>query len=165
MATAVMNPYPFPGRGPNRIDVEIGKRIRMRRLLLGMNQKTLAGALGVSNQQVHKYEHGINGVGASRLGAIADALGVPISYFFDEVHVQTPSHHMPSDLLERPATTEWIRLYYAIRGETVRCQAMEIVKAIAEASGTQAETLKRRGGRPPGRTLKSTSVPHRGRFG
>jgi hypothetical protein len=81
-------PPPKYGRGtgvPNPIDVHVGGRIRMRRLLLGMNQETLANALGLTFQQVQKYEGGANRVSASRLSAMADILGVPISYFFGDL--------------------------------------------------------------------------------
>lgn len=149
MAAVVTNPSLIPGRGPTPVDAEIGKRIRMRRLLLGMNQKTLAGALGVCSQQVNKYEHGINRVGPSRLTGVADALGVPISYFFDNALAPTSSPHMPPDLMERPETLQLMRLYYAIRDETVRHQALEIVKAIAEATASRPVTLMRKRGRPP----------------
>ena len=78
-------PRPEYGRGtgvPNPIDVEVGGRIRTRRLLLGMNQQALADALDLTFQQVQKYEHGANRVSASRLAAMAKILAVPISYFF-----------------------------------------------------------------------------------
>jgi ribosome-binding protein aMBF1 (putative translation factor) len=78
-----LKPVPKYGRGtgvPNPIDVHVGGRIRMRRLLLGMNQETLANALGLTFQQVQKYEGGANRVSASRLSAMAEILGVPISY-------------------------------------------------------------------------------------
>ena len=79
---------PKYGRGtgiPNPIDVHVGGRVRMRRLLLGMNQETLANALGLTFQQVQKYEGGANRVSASRLSAMAEILGVPISYFFGDL--------------------------------------------------------------------------------
>ena len=79
---------PEYGRGtgvPNPIDVEVGGRIRTRRLLLGMNQQALADALDLTFQQVQKYEHGANRVSASRLAAMAKILAVPISYFFDDL--------------------------------------------------------------------------------
>jgi ribosome-binding protein aMBF1 (putative translation factor) len=81
-------PAPKYGRGtgvPNPIDVHVGARVRMRRLLLGMNQETLANALGLTFQQVQKYEGGANRVSASRLSAMAEILGVPISYFFGDL--------------------------------------------------------------------------------
>lgn len=151
MGSLMLKPSLVPGRGPAPIDVEMGKRIRMRRLLLGMTQSTLAGALGICWQQVHKYERGINRVGASRLGAMADALGVPVSYFFDDVPARTPAPSMPGDLMERPETIEWVRLYYAIRDETMRHQARAIMKAIAEVSAKRPERPTRRRGWSPGR--------------
>lgn len=71
------------GKAPNTIDVEVGARIRLKRKLIGMSQQSLAGKLGVTFQQVQKYEKGTNRVGASRLSQIATALDVPMSYFFE----------------------------------------------------------------------------------
>src|ERR1700730_9226102 len=76
------------GRGtgiPNPIDIHVGKRIRMRRLLLNMNQETLANALGLTFQQVQKYEGGANRVSASRLKQMSEILEVPIEYFFGDL--------------------------------------------------------------------------------
>ena len=86
------NSAPKYGRGtgvPNPIDVHVGGRIRMRRLLLGMNQETLANALGLTFQQVQKYEKGTNRISASRLQHISQILQVPVSFFFDAVPKQT----------------------------------------------------------------------------
>jgi transcriptional regulator with XRE-family HTH domain len=132
---------PKYGRGtgvPNPIDVHVGNRIRMRRLLLGMNQETLANALGLTFQQVQKYEGGANRVSASRLSAMAEILGVPISYFFgdlqsDEADV-SPEDQRWRDYLQRPETIEFIRLYYAIPDERARQQFLEMTKALADAS-------------------------------
>jgi transcriptional regulator with XRE-family HTH domain len=131
-------------RGP--VDIEIGKRIRVRRVLLSMTQRTLAGALGVTWQQVHKFERGLNRVGTSRLAAMAEALGVPISYFFGDELAQT-SQRMPSDLMERSETLKLMRLYYAIRDERVRRQVLAIVEAVAEASAPPSEGLEQDGER------------------
>jgi transcriptional regulator with XRE-family HTH domain len=68
---------------PNPIDTYVGSRVRMRRLLLGMSQEKLADALGLTFQQVQKYEKGTNRIGASRLQTLAGILGVPISFFFE----------------------------------------------------------------------------------
>ena len=76
------------GRGtgvPDPVDVHVGARIRTRRLLLGMNQETLASALGLTFQQVQKYEGGANRVSASRLAEVAEVLGVPVAYFFNDL--------------------------------------------------------------------------------
>jgi transcriptional regulator with XRE-family HTH domain len=137
---------PRYGRGtgiPNPIDVHVGKRIRMRRLLLGMNQETLANALGLTFQQVQKYEGGANRVSASRLSAMADILDVPISFFFsdlqsDDTH-STRAEREWRERMERPETIELIRLYYAIRDPQVRHQFLELVKSVAASSKVDTE--------------------------
>jgi transcriptional regulator with XRE-family HTH domain len=133
-------PAPKYGRGtgvPNPIDVHVGNRVRMRRLLLGMNQETLANALGLTFQQVQKYEGGANRVSASRLSAMAEILGVPISYFFgdlrpDEASV-SPEDRQWREQLQRPETIEFIRLYYAIPDPKIRRQFLEMTKTLAES--------------------------------
>ena len=70
---------------PHPVDVEVGKRILLRRKMIGMSQGTLGTALGITLQQVQKYEKGTNRVGSSRLSHIAQILGVPVSYFFGEL--------------------------------------------------------------------------------
>ncbi len=70
---------------PHPVDVEDGKRILLRRKMIGMSQGTLGTALGITFQQVQKYEKGTNRVGSSRLSNIAQILGVPVSYFFGEL--------------------------------------------------------------------------------
>lgn len=110
----------------------------MRRLFLGMNQETLANALGLTFQQVQKYEGGANRVSASRLSAMADILGVPISFFFGDLQLddekQTPAEQMSRERMERPETIELIRLYYAIPDENVRQQFVNLVKSVAIAT-------------------------------
>lgn len=132
---------PKYGRGtgvPNPIDVHVGNRIRMRRLLLGMNQETLANALGLTFQQVQKYEGGANRVSASRLSAMAEILAVPISYFFGDLRSDdaeiSPEDQRWREHLQRPETIEFIRLYYAIRDVRARQQFLEMTKALADAS-------------------------------
>ena len=83
------------GRGtgvPDPVDIHVGGRIRTRRLLIGMNQETLARALGLTFQQVQKYEGGANRVSASRLSQIAETLGVPISHFFSDLALGQNAH-------------------------------------------------------------------------
>ncbi|WP_144752678.1 MULTISPECIES: helix-turn-helix domain-containing protein [Bartonella] len=76
------------------IDLLVGKKIRLRRKLLKMSQKTLGDALGVSFQQIQKYENGLNRVSAGRLMEISDILNVPISFFYaDIITKQHPPHH------------------------------------------------------------------------
>jgi transcriptional regulator with XRE-family HTH domain len=124
---------PRYGRGTgvaHPIDIHVGKRIRMRRLFLGMNQQTLANQLGLTFQQVHKYESGANRISASRLAAIADILGAPISFFFADLGEmsRTPEEW---ECLECPETIELVRLYYAIPDRRVRKQFLEMLKAVS----------------------------------
>lgn len=72
-------------RTPNPVDVHVGSRVRLRRTLLGMSQEKLAEALGLTFQQVQKYERGANRVSASRMYDLSRALGVPVSFFFDDM--------------------------------------------------------------------------------
>ncbi len=126
------------GRGtgiPHPVDVHVGKRIRVRRLLLGMNQDALAAALGPTFQQVQKYEHGANRVSASRLSAMGEILGVSISYFFGDMPAvdieMSAEEGRRRERMERPETIELIRFYYAIPDPTVRRRFLDMVKAIA----------------------------------
>ncbi|MQB45673.1 helix-turn-helix transcriptional regulator [Rhizobium sp. ICMP 5592] len=73
---------------PNPIDAYVGSRVRMRRLMLGMSQERLADQIGVTFQQVQKYEKGTNRIGASRLQAIAGVLAVPVAFFFQQDNTQ-----------------------------------------------------------------------------
>ena len=139
--SSAVTPTSKYGRGtgiPNPIDVHVGKRIRIRRLLLGMNQETLATALDLTFQQVQKYEHGANRVSASRLSAVADTLGVPISYFFDGLPVpgaeDSAEDEARRDQLEQPETIDLIRFYDSISDPGVRNQFLELVKAVAHAT-------------------------------
>jgi transcriptional regulator with XRE-family HTH domain len=122
---------------PNPIDIHVGKRIRTRRLLRGMTQATLASHLGLSFQQLQKYEIGANRVSASRLSEIADILHVPIAYFFGELdeNERTPAERQSHERMELPDTLELIRLYYAIPDANVREQFLAMVKAIAKNGG------------------------------
>ncbi len=72
-------------KGPNPIDVHVGSRVRLRRMSLGMSQERLGRHLGLTFQQVQKYEKGVNRIGASRLYAIARVLDAPVQFFFEEM--------------------------------------------------------------------------------
>ncbi len=130
--------------GPNPIDVHVGSRMRLRRTLLGMSQEKLGMAIGLTFQQVQKYERGANRIGASRLFELSRALDVPVSFFYDD---------MPADLAGAPAgqesdaqrsiggagepdpmakreTMELVRAYYRIKDASVRKRLFEAVKAV-----------------------------------
>jgi transcriptional regulator with XRE-family HTH domain len=79
---------------PNPIDVHVGKRLRLRRTLLGMSQERLGELLGLTFQQVQKYERGVNRIGSSRLFELGQILDVPVSFFFDDMpRTETDAGH------------------------------------------------------------------------
>ena len=131
---------------PNPIDVHVGSRVRLRRTLLGMSQTALAEAVGLTFQQVQKYERGVNRVSSSRLVDLANALNVTISYFFDEmsagVSAQSPSELMRKnrrpdidlerDPLAKRETLEFVRAYYKIQDLRVRKQLFELTTSVAK---------------------------------
>jgi transcriptional regulator with XRE-family HTH domain len=78
---------------PSSIDAHVGSRVRLRRMLIGMSQEKLGELLGLTFQQVQKYEKGANRIGASRLFDISQILAVPVSYFFDDVSEEVASQH------------------------------------------------------------------------
>jgi transcriptional regulator with XRE-family HTH domain len=132
---------------PNPIDVHVGQRVRQRRTLLGMSQEKLAEAIGLTFQQVQKYERGANRVGSSRLFDLARVLDVPISYFFEDmeanVAAKSPSRLMgvseaklqpysaEPDPLAKRETLELVRAYYKIGEPRVRKRIFELTKALA----------------------------------
>ena len=132
---------------PNPIDVHVGARIRLRRTLLGVSQQRLAEAIGLTFQQVQKYESGANRVSSSRLVDISNVLHVEVSYFFDEmgagVSEQTPAMLMrgkmlpeidqEKDPLARRETLELVRAYYRIPDAAVRRRLADLVKSVAKS--------------------------------
>lgn len=127
------------GRGtgvPDPIDVHVGARVRTRRLLIGMNQETLAKALGLTFQQVQKYEGGTNRVSASRLQEIADVLSVKVGYFYEGLpsgDTTDPTEAAARSRMQRPEAIELIRSYYTIADQECRRQLLEMVKAVAQS--------------------------------
>lgn len=129
----------------NAIDVHVGRRVRLRRTLLGMSQEQLGEALSITFQQVQKYERGSNRISASRLWDIGQILDVPVSFFFDDMSDDTKDHSPrkmkaseaaivgePSrDPMARRETLELVRAYYQIPDTSVRKRITEMVKAIA----------------------------------
>jgi transcriptional regulator with XRE-family HTH domain len=139
--SATVRAVPKYGRGtgiPNPIDIHVGKRVRLRRLLLGMNQETLTTAFGLTFQQLQKYECGTNRVSASRLSAVAEILGVPISYFFGDLPAAetaiSAEYKAHREQWEQSETIELVRFYYAIPDPTVRRQFFEMLKTVAKST-------------------------------
>ena len=126
---------------PNPVDVHVGSRVRLRRTLLGMSQEKLGDALGLTFQQVQKYERGANRVGASRLYDLSRVLDVPVSYFFDEFGARQPSESSsggsadpssPDPIMKRE-TLELVRAYLRIADPQIKRRIFELTKALAAA--------------------------------
>ncbi len=117
--------------GPHPVDVLVGRRVRERRTLEGMSQMAVAEKLGLSFQQLQKYERGINRISASRLYELAQLLGVPVSYFYEgmEEGKGAPSQ---DEVLTKRETLELVRAYYAISNREVRDKIRGLVKATAK---------------------------------
>jgi transcriptional regulator with XRE-family HTH domain len=137
---------------PSPIDVHVGSRIRLRRTLLGMSQERLGEALGLTFQQVQKYERGVNRVGASRLFDLSRVLDVPISFFFDDMPDALAASHggqvskrfsgfaeaqegFADDTLNRRETLELVRAYYRITDPAVRKRVFELIKSMGPIEG------------------------------
>ena len=136
---------------PHPIDVHVGKRIRLQRTLLGMSQDRLGDLLGVTCQQVLKYEHGINRIGSSRLYELGQVLNVPVSFFFDDMLDRQPPHNVQDSLpgltagseafhpgmddiqiMERSETLKLIRAYYQITDLRVRKRLFDLIKSMSK---------------------------------
>lgn len=124
---------------PSPIDIEVGRRIRAQRRLLGMSQSALAEKLDLTFQQVQKYEKGTNRVGASRLQRVADCLAVPISHFFDNATVGNHAADdeaitIKNDLVNFLSSEEGVELNRAfakIKDAKTRQRIVGLVKSIA----------------------------------
>ncbi|MDP6351923.1 MAG: helix-turn-helix transcriptional regulator [Alphaproteobacteria bacterium] len=126
---------------PNPVDVHVGSRIRLRRTLLGMSQEKLGTAIGLTFQQVQKYERGTNRVGSSRLFQLSKVLNVPVSFFFDDMpaevsgpkgHLQEASEPFADNPLTKRETLELVRAYHRIATAPVRKRVFELVKSLAD---------------------------------
>lgn len=132
---------------PNPIDIHVGQRIRQRRILLGFSQQKLADAIGLTFQQIQKYERGTNRCGASRLWDLADVLNVEITYFFGdmppEISGSSPrlragvdghipeDPDIPNDTLARREILELARYYNRIKDKRVRRKVFDLTKSLA----------------------------------
>jgi transcriptional regulator with XRE-family HTH domain len=126
---------------PNPIDRHVGSRVRMRRMMLGMSQEKLGDALGLTFQQVQKYEKGANRIGASRLQQISQILQVPVSFFFEGAPAQR--NDRPEGLAEAPspayvsdflATSDGLALtkaFVRIKDAKLRRRIVDLVEQIA----------------------------------
>ncbi|WVT76292.1 helix-turn-helix transcriptional regulator (plasmid) [Sinorhizobium chiapasense] len=133
-----MQQRPQP-KAPNAIDVHVGSRISMQRRVKGMSQTTLAEGLGITFQQVQKYEKGTNRVGSSRLQAIANILGVPVSFFFEEgsgvfADPQGPDMRASDEITQFLTSAEGValnRAFVKIQDAKTRRKFVDLVKTLA----------------------------------
>lgn len=131
---------------PNPVDIHVGGRLRMRRSLMGMSQEALAESVGLTFQQVQKYERGANRVSASRLYQFSKILDVPVSYFFERygegdkksgilnygLADNDQDMILSDDILMERETHELLRIYYSIENPKKRREIMHILKAMAQ---------------------------------
>lgn len=143
-------------RGPNPIDLHVGSRIKLRRTLMGMSQGRLGEALGLTFQQVQKYEHGVNRVGASRLFELSRVLDVPISFFFDDMpesmahlhgthqttraasvftEMQEVSGAAGDSVMAHRGTQDLVRAYYRITDPAIRKRVFDLIRSMGLPEG------------------------------
>ena len=142
------NPKAAPRKtkdGATPIDAHVGTRIRARRSLLGMSQKDLGAKVGLTFQQIQKYERGANRIGSGRLFEFSCILGVPISYFFDDMSSELmayaaqgstkgkpiPASAPDAHILDQRETLDLVRVFYAIEDGLVRQRFMELMREAA----------------------------------
>lgn len=144
---------------PNPIDVHVGNRIRLRRTLLGMSQERLASLLGLTFQQVQKYERGMNRVGASRLWDISKVLEAPISFFYEDMDkvvanqsprmfsavesapsaLQEDEADYISDPMQKQETIELVKAYYKIPNRKAARHLYNLIIAMSKSSYSSDE--------------------------
>ncbi len=133
---------------PNPVDIHVGSRVRLRRTLLGLSQEKLGEAVGLTFQQIQKYERGANRIGASRLYHLSRVLDVPVSFFFEDMPPEISGkggkasaglaeriqEEFSTDPLAKRETLELVRAYYRIKEPTVRKRLFDLAKSLAAAS-------------------------------
>jgi transcriptional regulator with XRE-family HTH domain len=141
----------MPAKAPNPVDRHVGSRVRMRRIMMGISQEKLGEGLGLTFQQIQKYEKGTNRIGASRLQQICDILRIPVSFLFEGVpggSINAEGFFEPASpayVADFLATTEGlalIRAFMRIRNVKLRRAIVEMVELITDHKDS---------GRPGGR--------------
>ena len=131
----------MPKKQANPVDIQVGNRVRIRRMLIGMSQERLGELLGLTFQQVQKYEKGVNRIGAGRLFDVSRILGVPIDYFYEGVGAQLAGQDGFAEeggappVMEFVSSGEGLQLSLAfmkIKDSKVRKRVLDLVKSLAE---------------------------------
>ena len=140
-----------PSAAFDPVDVHVGSRVRLRRTLLGMSQGKLGEAIGLTFQQIQKYERGANRISASTLYRLSQVLDVPVSFFFDGMppsaastsdasssvpHRPANDAHAGPDLMARRETVDLARNYYRINDHNIRRRLFDLIKGMADVSDT-----------------------------
>lgn len=139
-------------RTPNSVDVHVGARVRSRRMAMGLTQDKLAKAVGITFQQIQKYEKGANRVGASRLQAIARILEMPVSYFFADASGQLSAKLLEAQNMatarKAPApaeTLKMIKTFMGMRDQDARRHLLGLAEVLARKSeGEQSQVSQSR---------------------
>ena len=120
---------------PHQLDVLVGARLRLLRKALGLNQRELGETVGLSQQQIQKYESGTNRIGASKLYGLSRVLGVPISFFFSETGLtraqEFANDNLKSDVLREPETSQLVSAYFDIRSPALRDCLLRLANSLA----------------------------------
>ena len=127
----------MPKKQANPIDVQVGNRVRIRRMLIGMSQERLGDLLGLTFQQVQKYEKGVNRIGAGRLFEVSRILNVPVDFFYEGVNATPTSanEQESAPVMEFVSSGEGLQLSLAfmkIKDAKVRKRVLDLVKSLAE---------------------------------
>ena len=126
---------------PNPIDIHVGNHLRVRRTLRGLSQTELAAAVGLTFQQVQKYEQGTNRISASRLYKLAKVLRVSVLYFFEGIPTEPSEGHegdqtsilpLDDELMTSRETLQLVRYYYRIQSETARALVYDLVQELGK---------------------------------
>jgi transcriptional regulator with XRE-family HTH domain len=130
-----------PKKQANPIDIQVGNRVRIRRMLIGMSQERLGDLLGLTFQQIQKYEKGVNRIGAGRLFEMARILNVPIDFFYEGMEAQASGQAGMSEPEGAPPVMEFVSsgeglqlslAFMKIRDAKVRKRVLDLVKSLAE---------------------------------
>ena len=134
------------GKKPNPVDAHVGSRVRLRRMLLGMSQERLGESMGLTFQQVQKYEKGVNRIGASRLFQISKILDVPVQFFFEEAPhadggpgrgmAEADSETFILEFLNSREGLELNRAFVKIANSKVRKSVVDLVRALSASESS-----------------------------
>jgi transcriptional regulator with XRE-family HTH domain len=142
-----------PGRKPNPMDIHVGSRVRLRRMVIGMSQEKLGEKMGLTFQQIQKYEKGTNRIGASRLHQLAQIMDVPVGFFFEDAphnanrnaasaaagFAESKTEAFLLDFLNSRDGLELNRAFVKITDPKVRKRVVELVRALSEEASAHSE--------------------------